>query len=109
MSGQVVIIKNKNSPYYGTKCVIQYESTSGKSYYVRSLKKLPTAERFGYNKQGKVRFTFPPEKRFRVLKTSVRKTSKRAPANTNTWQTETRRLLEENSGLTRAQIKRKYT
>ncbi len=108
MSGQVVIVKNKNSLYYGEKCVVQYESSSGKSYYVRSLKKLPTVERFGYNKQGKVRMTSPPEKRFRILKTSVRKTSKRAPKNTNTWQTETRRLLEENSGLTRAQIKRKY-
>jgi len=106
--GQVVIVTNKNSPHYGKRAVIQYESLSGKSYYLRALKKRPTTDRFLFNQQGRVRATRPPEERFQVRKSSVRKTAARAPPNINTWQPETGRLLDENRGLTRAQIRKKY-
>ena len=107
--GQVVIVNNKNSPHHGKKGVIQYESLTGDSYWIRDLQKIPILERFSYDNRGKVRGTRAPEKRFRVLKSSVKKTSQRAPANINTWQPETGRLLEENEGLTRAQIKKKFS
>ena len=101
----VVISKGK---HYDEKVVIQYASLTGDSYYVRSLKKLPMIKRFKYDRQGRVRATIAPEERFVVRKTSVRKIEGKAPTLVNMWQPETGKLLTENSGKTRVQIKKKY-
>ena len=108
MKGRKAEVINKNSPHYGKKVVIQWETKSGLSYYVRNLERRPMIERFGYGQDGKVRLVTSTYETFRVAKKSVKLIGGKADPMINTWQKETIRILEENKGLTRTQIRRKY-
>lgn len=107
-AGKVVVITAKSNPHYGEEAVIQYQSLSGRSYYVRALHKRPTIERFMFDKHGRIRGTRAPEERYIVRTTSVRFTKKRAPTLVNKWQKETGQLLRDNISLTKKQIMAKY-
>lgn len=103
---KIVEITNKNSKYYGDMAVIWNETAS--RYDVRSLNETPTLNRFIYN-GNKVIGTHGKYKTYSVAKSSVIVTNRKKKINVNDYMDETSKLLKDNAGLTKTQIKHKYS
>jgi len=106
--GPVVRIISPSHRHRGKLAVVQWSTP--KQHQVRLLRRTPKRERFQYQRAGLlVRATAPAHERFRVAKASVARVPGRtAFRGINTWQPETRRLLEAHDGWTRRQIEAAY-
>jgi hypothetical protein len=107
MGCPIVSVVNRSSRHYGKKVEILFQTP--KMYFVRDTVKRPTHQRFGYDSKGKVSSTNSMYESFYISKSSVQTPKSEIRCNDlNNWQTETGRLLKQNIGLSKADIRAKY-
>ena len=102
--GELVEIINENSKYYLDVGIIVNETNA--SYYIISTKKIPIRNRFMYDNADIVIGLTYPHVEYCTLKKYVRKLGQIKSVNVGS--VSNKKLLNENLGLTKAQIEIKY-